>query len=323
MTTFSSVSELRGPSWLLEVMDDSPAARRVHRWWQWAALSLGCVSGCASWDQFADTAAQPLRSTGELMSRTGDRVGEMFDPRSTRHRNPANLPTNQSLTSHLAQQSPPRKVPMTSQTSQASATSTAASEPASQAIHKTTEATEPRHTPYSIPKAPPAVESQSSPGSVELLPAPSPFIQPISNSQLAAAKPSSPVTEKAATTEKTSAVATAASVKTWCRVRIRNISKQPVPQVAVTVVSPVNTPLVSKDGESVSATAAGKMEFAPVPQVAPSEEVILVIGLATDDPQSTRLRVQVRDGLGGSNQDVQARWQVAIEPLDVIAPLDK
>ena len=68
MSIFSPVSELRGPSWLLDVLDDSPAARRVHRWWQWAALSLGCVSGCASWDQFSDTASRPLRATGDRQS---------------------------------------------------------------------------------------------------------------------------------------------------------------------------------------------------------------------------------------------------------------
>ena len=111
-------------------------------------------------------------------------------------------------------------------------------------------------------------------------------------------------------------VAATAPVKTWCRVRIRNVSRQTLPQVAVTVNSPEHAPLVSKDGQSVSPAAAGKMEFAPVAQVSPNEEIILIIGLATEDPKATRLRVQVRDGMGGSNQDVQARWQVAIEALE-------
>ncbi len=84
----------------------------------------------------------------------------------------------------------------------------------------------------------------------------------------------------------------------------------------MTVNSPENVPLVSKDGESISPAVAGKMEFAPVPEVGSSEEIILIIGLATDQPKSNRLRVQVRDGLGGSNQDVQSRWQVAIEAMD-------
>ena len=74
MSIFSPVSELRGPSWLLDVLDDSPAARRVHRWWQWAALSLGCVSGCASWDQVTQNVAQPWRATGDLIARTNERM---------------------------------------------------------------------------------------------------------------------------------------------------------------------------------------------------------------------------------------------------------
>lgn len=80
--------------------------------------------------------------------------------------------------------------------------------------------------------------------------------------------------------------------------------------------SPENVMLVSKDGDNVSAPVTGKMEFAPVAQVGPSEEVILVIGVGAVEQRGNRLRVQVRDGLGGSNQDVQARWQVAIEAVE-------
>ena len=86
--------------------------------------------------------------------------------------------------------------------------------------------------------------------------------------------------------------------------------------MAVTVNSPENAKLVSKDGDSVSAAVSGKMEFAPVAQVGPSEEVILVIGVGAAEQRGNRLRVQVRDGLGGSNQDVQARWQVVIEAME-------
>lgn len=86
--------------------------------------------------------------------------------------------------------------------------------------------------------------------------------------------------------------------------------------MAVTVNSPENAKLVSKDRDSVSDAVAGKMEFAPVAQVGPSEEVILVIGVAATEQRGNRLRVQVRDGLGGSNQDVQARWQVTIEAIE-------
>ena len=305
MTTFSPVSELRGPSWLLELLDESPEARRVHRWWQWAALSLGCLSGCASWEQFAHQTTQPLRATGNLLARTGDQVGDLFES-GPRHRNPANLPANQGLTQMLAQQPALQKAPMVSAAAQAGATSLPVSKPAAmQAIHSTPAANEKPTESSSVPLAPPATELQAAPGDVELLPAPPAVVQPISNSEPATPKPSA----------SPAASVKAASIKTWSRVRIRNISKQSVPQVAVTVMSPENAPLVSKDGESMSPAAAGKMEFAPVAQVGVNEEVILIIGLATDDPKATRLRVQVRDGLGGSNQDVQARWQVAIEAV--------
>lgn len=86
--------------------------------------------------------------------------------------------------------------------------------------------------------------------------------------------------------------------------------------MAVTVNSPENAKLVSKDGDNVSEAVTGKMEFAPVAQVGPREEVILVIGVGAAEQHGNRLRVQVRDGLGGSNQEVQARWQVAIEAIE-------
>ena len=58
------------------------------------------------------------------------------------------------------------------------------------------------------------------------------------------------------------------------------------------------------------------MEFAPVAQVSANEEVILLIGVATTDERANRLRVQVRDAQGGTNQELQARWQIAIEAAE-------
>lgn len=104
MTNLSPASELRGPSWLLSVVDDSSAARRVHRWWQWAVLSLGCVSGCASWSEVAHNSTQPLRATGNLLTHTGDRISELFEPKSTCHRNPENLPAYRGLAAGSASQ---------------------------------------------------------------------------------------------------------------------------------------------------------------------------------------------------------------------------
>lgn len=309
MTTLSSMNELRGPSWLLDVLDDSSAARRVHRLWQWAVLSLGCVSGCASWDEVAHNTTQPLRATGNFLARTGDRVGDrvgdLFEPHSTRDRNPANLPAHQELNSASANQiASLQKAPMTSAAAQAGATLPTVSQPAAmQAIHNTPAARDKPRESLSVPTAPPATELQPAPPAVELLPAPPSNVQTISNSRPA----------PAATTTSVSANA---GISTWCRVRIRNISQQAVPQVAVTVNSPESAKLVSKDGDSVSAAVTGKMEFAPVAQVGPSEEIILVIGVWATEQRGNRLRVQVRDGLGGSNQEVQARWQVAIEAIE-------
>ena len=297
MTSLSPMSGIRGPSWLLEIMDESAAARRVHRWWQWAVLSLGCVSGCASWEQIASNTPQPLRATGNLLARTGDRVGDLFELHSTRHRNPENLPAHQTHARELSSQAAPlASGPLTSATSQAGAISLPVSKPtATQAIHNTPAAAEKPRESLSVPAAPPAVE---------LLPAPPADVRPIAHSRPVAAK--GPATPSA----------TSSGSTTWCRVRIRNVSQQPVSQVAVTVNSPENAKLVSKDGDSVSAPSSGKMEFAPVAQVGSQEEVILVIGVEATEQRSNRLRVQVRDGLGGSNHDVQARWHVAIEALE-------
>ncbi len=297
MTTFSPVSEVRGPSWLLEILDESPEARRVHRWWQWAVLSLGCVSGCASWGQVADNATQPLHATGNQLARTGDRIGDLFESHSNRHRNPANLPAHQVLTPGLVSQTRPSpKQPMTLATAQAGAISLPISKPtATQAIHNTPAPTGKPPESLSVPSAPPAVE---------VLPAPPADVRSISHSRPVVT--TGPLVSSSATS----------GITTWCRVRIRNISQQAASQVAVTVNSPENAKLVSKDGDSVSVPVTGKMEFAPVAQVGSNEEVILVIGVGTTEQCGNRLRVQVRDGLGGSNQDVQARWQVAIEALE-------
>ncbi len=297
MTTFSPVTEVRGPSWLLEILDESSAARRVHRWWQWVVLSLGCVSGCASWGQVADNVTQPLRSTGNLLARAGDQVGDLFESNPNRQRNPANLPANQGLTPGLASHAaPPQKLPTTSATAQAGAISLPISKPtATQAIHNTPAPNGKPPESLSVPPAPPAVE---------LLPAPPTDLQSISHSR--------PVDAKGALASSV----TNSEITNWCRIRIRNIGQQPAPQVAVTVNAPENVKLVSKEGGSVSDSVSGKMAFAPVAEVGSNEEVILVIGVGTAEQRGNRLRVQVRDGLGGSNQDVQARWQVTIEAIE-------
>ena len=65
-----------------------------------------------------------------------------------------------------------------------------------------------------------------------------------------------------------------------------------------------------------AALATLLVEFACDRMVGSNEEVILIVGVATADERANRLRVQVRDGQGGSNQDVQARWKVTIEAAE-------
>ena len=102
----------------------------------------------------------------------------------------------------------------------------------------------------------------------------------------------------------------------WCNVRVRNISQQPATKVAVTLTAPAPAQLIAADGGAVSSATSGRMDFSPIEQVGPNEELIVAAGLSAADEHSNRLHVQVRDAQGGSNQDIQARWQVTIEPLD-------
>ena len=58
------------------------------------------------------------------------------------------------------------------------------------------------------------------------------------------------------------------------------------------------------------------MVFTAIPQVGPNEEVVVTVGVAAADNHSNRLRVQVRDALGGTNQEVQSRWKVTLEAAE-------
>lgn len=242
-------------------------------WLSWAALSLGCVSGCASWDQMTQNVAHPLRASGDMIARTNERLADVWDSGTTRSPKPRNAPSQQ-----LANNGSP--------------------------THPTANsATRPSSTPSQAPVKP----LTPAPDNVELLPAP-----PVSPTSASAAAPV--VTQPAPMTKSPATEAPANT--TWCKVRVRNIGSQPATQVAVIISSPANAPLVSKEGETVSAPTTGKMEFAPVAQMGVNEEIILLVGVATTDERANRLRVQVRDAQGGSNQELQARWQIAIEAAE-------
>ena len=111
---------------------------------------------------------------------------------------------------------------------------------------------------------------------------------------------------------------TTAPNATWCRVRVRNIGTQPATQVAVSITSPANAQakLLTSDNGTTSPAVDGRMDFAPIAQVAPNEEIIVMVGVVAADERSNRLRVQVRDAQGGTNQDVQSRWKVTIEAAE-------
>ena len=242
-------------------------------WLSWAALSLGCVSGCASWDQMAQNVSHPWRASGDMIARTNERLEDVWESGTMRSTKPKNAPTQQ-----LAHNANPTQRTV-------NATARPSNSPAQEPVKPLTPA----------------------PANVELLPAP-----PVSPTSATAAAPvviqASPMT-KPPTTE-------APANTTWCKVRVRNIGSQPATQVAVIISSPANAPLVSKEGETVSQPTTGKMEFAPVAQMGVNEEIILLVGVATADERANRLRVQVRDAQGGSNQELQARWQIAIEAAE-------
>lgn len=242
-------------------------------WLSWAALSLGCVSGCASWDQMAPNVAQPWRASGDMIARTNERVADVWDSGITRSTKARNAPAQQLA--HNANRSP--------STVNANA--------------------RPSNTPAQAPVKP----LTPAPANVELLPAP-----PVSPTSATA---TAPVVTQAAPMTKSPTTEAPANT-TWCRVRVRNIGSQPATQVAVIISSPTNAPLVSKEGKTVSQPTTGKMEFAPVAQMGVNEEIILLVGVATADERANRLRVQVRDAQGGSNQELQARWQIAIEAAE-------
>ena len=126
----------------------------------------------------------------------------------------------------------------------------------------------------------------------------------------------STITSSTATPPKVTQSNAIAANTTWCRVRVRNISSEAATQVSLGVTAPTNGQLIATDGSAMSPQVNGRMDFAPVTQVGPNEEVIVTVGVVAADKHSNRLRVQVRDAQGGTNQEVQSRWKVTIEAAE-------
>ena len=236
-------------------------------WLSWAAMSLSGVSGCASWEQVAHNIAHPWQASGDLVSRTSDRLEDGKTPPSTDSLNHQNVASSQ-----FAQAAPP-----------------------------STRAPKAAVLPANRPSSAPSKPLTAAPNDVELLPAP-----PVSQASASVATESPTID---------SSVESAANT-TWCRIRVCNIGGQSATQVSVTVSSPTKAMLFSKEGTTVSAPTHDKMEFAPVAQVGPNEEVILLVGVAASDERDNRLRVQIRDAQGGTNQELQSRWKIAIEAIE-------
>ncbi len=102
----------------------------------------------------------------------------------------------------------------------------------------------------------------------------------------------------------------------WCRVRLRNASSQLLTQVAVTMTTPPETQLVASAKSPAQQAVRTRLEYPAITQVAPNEEITFSVGIVATDESTRRLRIQVRDAQGGSNKDVQTRWQVAIDPIE-------
>jgi hypothetical protein len=245
---------------------------------------LAFLSGCATWEEVTEVAASPFQRAEHRLAQTTDPIRDRIE----------------SLRSGSSQVPKPMLVPAPQVTN--SPPMRAGTKPIIQPTGN---------------EAPPASRPlKRAPGDVELLPAP-------------------PVSPTAATTSKADDHNVVASKlesapsgnlhaksagdttkATWCRIHIRNVSEQLTTNVAVTVVSPTNAPLLSKSGETVSNPAVGPLQFAAVEQVAPREEIILIVGVASTDAKDHRLRVQIRDAQGGSHSEVQSRWQVSIEAAE-------
>jgi hypothetical protein len=150
-----------------------------------------------------------------------------------------------------------------------------------------------------VTKSPPSVTS-SNPAATS---APPPVPKPLHAQTVSASRPIPP------------AESLPAHIR-WCQVRLRNVCQQTIAQVSVVITSPDNTELVVSNSGPVLPIHSNRMDFAAIPQIAPQEEVIVTVGISAPDDRSHRLHVQVRDAQGGSNQDIQARWKVAIEPIE-------
>lgn len=316
--SYSSPKNGVASNWMLESLREGWNDRSRRRGWAWAAVAAGCLTGCATVEDFGQAAAQPFQAGGDLLARAGDRVSDAWESRMRPSPKCPNGPATQS--SQLANRMP-NPAASTSATQLAGHTAPAASGGANQQASAVEMLPPPPVTrgagsempnavavPKTIPSDLPAKALPAAPGNPE------------ANSSRAADAPA-PISPDVTTakpislTKQVSPPAADIENVAWCRVRVRNASDRPATQVAVSIIGPQGAELVSHDGNTPAAPSA-RMDFAAVPQVGPGEEVVLIAGVLSAVPESNRVRVQVRDAQGGTHQEVQARWQVTIEPID-------
>lgn len=339
----------------------------------YAALTLGCLAGCQTAREVVDSSTPAMQSPKEVMSRTGNRVGESFEtaleplsrPNSSGANSIQQVPEEAMATKvstypkSLARHPSQIILPPQPQSSTPRPPTTAAVANNGRATNVEYLAPPPApaaHQPLSTPKTVQPVAGNAPANRIESRPdnrsmksarpesAPAPIAPPeplpanevtqsraITPISATANQPNSNVTTAAATNVSKSNSVNSAAPKsnvttqpsnnnnaaypytTWCRVRVRNIGTQAAKQVALSVSAPPNAQLLAADGRVIPSQKNGNMEFTAIPQVGPNEEVVVTVGVAASDNTSNRLRVQVRDALGGTNQEVQQRWKVTLE----------
>lgn len=336
MTSLTWDSAHQRPDWLFQLLEKHPGGGRLSRWWQWAVMSLGCLAGCSTVDNSHETVAAPSGMTHRILAKSKDCVEETWEfARAPFTRQSVSctdtvcaesviveeLPTNDMLPYPDSQSDNPDvsqinmpgglnaahavQSPVGSLSSSPAATlsadlSSKATKLSATSKNATTTLSQKTTNVRPVSVAP---NTLSTPASVPAAISPPPAPEPL-NTQMVSASRQIPPTENLP-----------ANIK-WCQVRLRNVSQKTIAQVSVVITSPENTELVVSNAGPVMPIHSNRMDFSAIPQIAPQEEVIVTVGISASDEASHRLNVQVRDANGGSNQEIQARWKVAIEPIE-------
>lgn len=342
MSPLNWTASNQGAYEMLELLRYRFSGNSLSRLCTCAALSLSCLAGCQTARDVTDSASSPWRAPGALMASAGASIGESWEsvvePLSRRS-TPSDCPTEQSLANKVptypkslarpsgqpnsaTQIARQNVVPIPQANALAkNNVELLAAPPAAQSATKNVQSSV-GNTPASHRESQPANSSNMKSMRPDSAPAPIAPPEPLPAQAVSQSREVTPIAAVASTPNavvvNAAGTQTAAPNATWCRVRVRNIGTQPATQVTVSLTSPANAQakLLTSDNGTTSPAVDGRMDFAPIAQVAPNEEIIVMVGVVAADERSNRLRVQVRDAQGGTNQDVQSRWKVTIEAAD-------